>query len=616
MLLYRARGQAGRHGEVDRRVIPAVDGRSQAADGHARDRGTGAADARALRAEAVVARRGLVVVRRNRRRGTGELRVLDDAVTVGLQDQGHGGTHATGPGRGRRAGAAAERNGRCRGIAGAAVGDAHGRDAQRRRRLCVARREPDRRRGRITRAAVADGHRGEVDRRRCGRTGAAAGVGERDRRCGRVPAAGVVDRDARHRSAGAVRGRRGARPERSAAAVDHHARSAGVAGAGVAHRDRRDADAGVRRRAATATTRERDVRCRGVAAGARQRHGCDVHRRRARRTGTAAAREADGGRRGVAAAAVVDGHACDARRARSPGADVALEVGALDDRGRVRILGIRQVVVIRERLGRRHRRVHVGREARHERRLVAEVAIGRVVGRIRDHLAVSRRRRVQVLDRTRVVHARDRHLRRVAGRVRRVHFPAREVHAVVGTPLVGVDAGDFVADEIAHADRQVRDAELLAELRRERVELRGHVVGHAADEVRRDVILGEHVELRADRFLVVQRDFLAIAQRPRSPRERRRLAGRREQAHHVRHDASLADARPDLIGAREIRPGVDDAEVGRRVHRVAGVVIAVQRRLVGQDEDITQAGDLLGDRSDVNVTHEDVLVLFLDDLVA
>ena len=617
VLLHRAQGQARRHGDVDRPVIPAVHGRGQAADRHARDRGASAADARALGAEAVMARRGLVVVRRHGRRGARELRVLDDTIAVRLQDQGHGGGHAADRGRGRRPGPAGERDGRARAVAGTTVRDGHGGDAERGRRRGVARREADGRRGRVARAAAGDRHRGEVDRRgrrRSRRAGAA--VGERHRRRGRVSATGVADRDAGHGVVGAVRGRRGTRRARGAATGEGHPRSLGVAGATAGHLDGRDADAGGRVRAAATAARQGDVRSRGVARAARERHVRDLHRRRGRRTGAGAAREADGGRRGVAAAAVVDGHAHDAFGARGPGADVALEVGALDDRRRIRVLGIRQVVVVRERLGRRHRRIHVGREARHERRLVAEVAVRRVVRRVRDHLAVGRRLRIQVLDRARIVHAGDRHLRRVARRVRRVHFPAREVHAVVGTPLVRIDAGHFVADEVAHADRQVRDAELLTELRRERIELRGHVVRHATDEVRRDVVLREHEELRADRILVVQRDFLAIAQRPRGARERGRLADRREQAHDVRHHAGLADARPDLVGAGEVLARVDDAEVGRRVHRVVRVVVAIQRRLVGQDKDVAEAGDLLRDRRDIDVAHEDVLVLFLDDLVA
>ena len=272
--------------------------------------------------------------------------------------------------------------------------------------------------------------------------------------------------------------------------------------------------------------------------------------------------------------------------------------------------------MIRERLRRRDGRVHVGREAGHERRLVAEVRVRRVVGRVRDHRVVRRRARVRIQDRARVVHAGDRHLRRIAGRVRRVHFPGREVHAVVSAPLVAIDAADFITVEVAHADRQVRHAELFAELRRERVELRCHVVGHATDEVAGDVVLRIDEEAGACRHLVGQSQFLAIAQRPRGTRERRSLADAGVQAHEVRNDAGLAGARPDLGFAGEVVARVDDTEVGGRIDRVVRVVERVDRRLVGQDEDVAQAIELLGHRGDENVAHQDVLVLFLDDLVA
>ncbi len=102
---------------------------------------------------------------------------------------------------------------------------------------------------------------------------------------------------------------------------------------------------------------------------------------------------------------------------------------------RVRIFAVRQVVVVGERHGRDHRRVHVGGEAGHERRLVAEVAVRRVVrgvgdliGKIGGHDHVRAldelTRGIGLGDRARIVHAGNRHLRHITGRVRRIHAVA------------------------------------------------------------------------------------------------------------------------------------------------------------------------------------------------
>ncbi len=290
-----------------------------------------------------------------------------------------------------------------------------------------------------------------------------------------------------------------------------------------------------------------------------------------------------------------------------PGYAVAASHAA-DCRGCIRVLGIRQVVAFGKRHGRDYRCVHVGGEAGHERHFVAEVAIGRAIVWIGDHRAV------RAGYGTRVVHARNRHLRSVAGRVGRIDFPGREVQAVVNPPLVAVDAGHFVAGKVTHCDRQVRGAEFLAELRRERVELGSQVVGHRAGEMAGNMCWREDVELRQRRHLVGKSHFLAIAQGPRRTGEWCHLPGAREQAHVVRNHTHGTNAGPECFHAAGIafmaREG-GRTQIGGLILRVVRVVVGVHRCLVGQDEDVAQAGELLRDRRDVDVTHQDVLVLFL-----
>ena len=103
--------------------------------------------------------------------------------------------------------------------------------------------------------------------------------------------------------------------------------------------------------------------------------------------------------------------------------------------------------------------------------------------------------------------------------------------------------------------------------------------------------------------------------------ERRGLPGAREQAVEVGHDALRADARPEGLDAAGVafvaREGQRAEVVGRvQAARVVRVVVRVHRGLVGHDEDVAEAGELLRDRRDVDVAHQDVLVLFLDQLVA
>jgi len=120
----------------------------------------------------------------------------------------------------------------------------------------------------------------------------------------------------------------------------------------------------------------------------------------------------------------------------------------------------------------------------HERDLVAELAVARVEQGIGGDTG------------SRVVHARHHHRGGIAGRVRWVDIPGGVIQAVVGSPLVGIHAGDFVAVKILDSYRQVGRRELLAELRRKRVEFRCEVVGDHAREVGGGVRRGKEPELR------------------------------------------------------------------------------------------------------------------------
>jgi len=92
-------------------------------------------------------------------------------------------------------------------------------------------------------------------------------------------------------------------------------------------------------------------------------------------------------------------------------------------RGCIRVGAIRWVIALREGRRRHHGRVHVLGLSRHERDLVAELAVRRVVQRIGDERA-GEIERIRV-DRTRIVHARDHHRGCVPGRIRWVDLPRR-----------------------------------------------------------------------------------------------------------------------------------------------------------------------------------------------
>src|SRR5207302_10132170 len=90
---------------------------------------------------------------------------------------------------------------------------------------------------------------------------------------------------------------------------------------------------------------------------------------------------------------------------------------------------------------------------------------------------------------------------------------------------------------------------LLAERRRERIELGGEVVGDDAGVVRGDVSRGEDPELRQRGGLVTEGHQLAVAEVALGAGERRHFSRLREQADEVRDDARGAHARPEYLDA-------------------------------------------------------------------
>ncbi len=306
------------------------------------------------------------------------------------------------------------------------------------------------------------------------------------------------------------------------------------------------------------------------------------------------------------------------QRCAHPGSAAASRQGITqhggDRRRGIGIRAIRRVVSGRKRLHGHDRGVHVLRLAGHERDLVAELAVGRVVQRIADGLAGMRR-----VGHVRIVHAGDHHGRRVAGRVRRVDLPGRVVQAVEDAPLVRIQPRDLVAGKVLHRDRHIRHREFLAELRRIRVELRREVIQHEAGEVRSDVCRAEQVELRQHRHLIVEPHLLAIAQAARCPGKRRHFLRAREQAQVVRHDPQVTRARPEGLGHAGVALAARErhgTEMRRGVLRVVGVVGRVHRGLVRQDVNVAQTGKLLRYGGDEVVADQDVLVFLLHQFVA
>ena len=127
---------------------------------------------------------------------------------------------------------------------------------------------------------------------------------------------------------------------------------------------------------------------------------------------------------------------------------------------------------------------------------------------------------------------------------------------------------------------------------------------------------GIDIELRNRAHLVTQRHFLAIAKAAGRSGERRHFFGTGEQADEVGHDTRLADARPCGLGYESWNDSVHrlGAQALRRVLGAVRIVGCTHRSLVGQDEYVAHAAELLRHRRDEVVADQDVLVLFLDQL--
>ena len=185
-------------------------------------------------------------------------------------------------------------------------------------------------------------------------------------------------------------------------------------------------------------------------------------------------------------------------------------------------------------------------------------------------------------NRARIVHAGDRHLRRVARRIGRIHAPGREVQAVVEAPLVAeYTRATSLPLKSRRPTGRFGGAELLAELRRERIELRGEVVGDRAGEVAGDVRRAEHVELgqrrrpgrSASTSLRSHRRRLAPANGAAWPAPGNRLF-------RSGHDALGTDAGPERPRCCRCRPrGAEGrrTEVVRQVQAARVVRIVVRR---------------------------------------
>ncbi len=137
--------------------------------------------------------------------------------------------------------------------------------------------------------------------------------------------------------------------------------------------------------------------------------------------------------------------------------------------------------------------------------------------------------------------------------------------------------------------------------------------------MRGDMRRAEHPEFRQYRSLILQADLLAIAESARGAGERSHLGRGREQAYIVGHGPQRTGTGPealDTAGIALVARESDRSQGLSRVLRVVRIGQCSHRRLIGQDEDIAQAGELLGDRRNVVVADQDVLVLFLHQLIA
>ena len=129
---------------------------------------------------------------------------------------------------------------------------------------------------------------------------------------------------------------------------------------------------------------------------------------------------------------------------------------------------------------------------------------------------------------------------------------------------------------------------------------------------------GEDVELRQRRCLVLERDFLAVAEIASCSGEWGHFEGLREQTDVVWNNARSSHARPvrfDTSGVALVAGEGKGAEILRWVLRIVRVVGSANRGLVRNDEDIPEAGELLCNRSDIVVADQNVLVFFFYQLI-
>ncbi len=293
----------------------------------------------------------------------------------------------------------------------------------------------------------------------------------------------------------------------------------------------------------------------------------------------------------------------------------------LDGRCGIRVVTIRRVVTISERRNGNNRCIHVSCVGRHERPFVAEVAVAGVVAWISNHLPQGWRARTCIQDWARIVHARDLHGWCVTGWVGRIDLPRRKDQSVVDTPLIGVNAGNLHAVVILNRYRRVWHSKLLAESGRGGVKFGRKVIRNEPGEVSGSRRLSPHEEVRLRLHLVFQSKLLAIAEGTSSTGKGRHFPGFWRHAHEIWDDAKLAHTRrrhQDECARSEAADAIP-AKISCRIGRAASGPICqigvVDGGLVGHDEDVAEAAELLCDWRDIVIANQDVLIFLLGDLV-
>ena len=295
----------------------------------------------------------------------------------------------------------------------------------------------------------------------------------------------------------------------------------------------------------------------------------------------------------------------------------AIAVHSQDCRSAVRVVAIRRIVAFGKSRRGNHRSVQVVGIGGHERVLVAEVAVIRVVVRIGDQAAWRWAR-----NRTRIVHASNHHPRRIAGGVGWIDLPGRVHQSIEDAPLVRVHAGNLHPVVIFNGYGGIWHGKLLAVGRSRWVEFGGEVIGNEPGEVRSGRRLGPNEEVRLRLHLVRERDLLTVAQMARCAGKWRHFPGFWRHAHVIGDDAELADTRRRHLD-ESARPKAAHVERPTHVRRwirasAAGSVTrvsVVDGSLVGHDENIRDGAELLCHGSNEVVANEDVLVFLFDDFI-